>query len=348
MANETEAVPYLENVGFFLTYKCEIACSHCSVKAGPHRTEVVDEREAFDWIAQIAAYGDRRIKAVNFTGGEPFFDLPALRRLVRFTASKGLFATSVTNAYWAVTPRAAVETLRSLPELLSLQISADEHHQERIPFERVRNAILAARELGLVYAVAVCTEDESSPGYRRILDQLVGIAEPARVRTFLTLPMGRALVRLGGPDGDLPLREVPRIPCGGADTPYVFPDGRVLTCVGALDLEGDHPLVLGRLREEPIAQILDEAEMNLALHFLRVWGPARLSEALRFAGLERGSTAHHPLNDPCSLCRCLMSHPSIRCAVGKLAEDEELLEKLAYARLHYFDEDGMVRRLGLA
>jgi organic radical activating enzyme len=286
-----EDVPYLENIGLFLTFKCQVACSHCSVKAGPHRTEAVDEGEASDWIAQAARYDGGRIKAINFTGGEPFFDLPALRRLVRFTASHGLFATSVTNAFWAETPSAAIEILRSLPDLIMIQISADEHHQEKIPFERVRNALLAARELGLVYSVAVCTEDESSPGYRRILDQLMEVTEPARIQTTITAPVGRALVRLGRlPAKALPL-EVPQARCGGAETPYVFPDGRVLACVAALDLAGHHPLLLGNLRERPLAQVLDDAETNIALHYLRLWGPAHLRDALRVQGFACSATS---------------------------------------------------------
>jgi hypothetical protein len=173
-------------------------------------------------------------------------------------------------------------------------------------------------------------------------------AEPARVRTFLTAPVGRARERLSGADGDPTAAEASPMTCGGADTPHVFPDGRVLACVGALDLEGDHPLVLGRLRERPLAQILDESETCLALHFLRVWGPARLSAALQTAGLECEPAALRPSANPCSLCRRLMSQPSLRRALAKLGEDQELREKLAYARAYYFDEDAMVRMLGLA
>jgi hypothetical protein len=43
-----------------------------------------------------------------------------------------------------------------------------------------------------------------------------------------------------------------------------------------------------------------------------------------------------------------MSHPSIGDALEKLARDQELRERLAYARVHYFGEEEMARKFGLA
>jgi organic radical activating enzyme len=333
--------PYLENIGLFLTFKCEVACSHCSVKAGPHRTEAVDEREAFDWIRQAASYDGGRVKAINMTGGEPFFDLPALRRLVRFIHEQGLFATSVTNASWARTPTAAIETLQSVPELLMIQISADEQHQKEIPLERVRNAVAAARELGLVYSVAVCTEDTTSPGYLQIVDELKKVAEPDRIQTTIMVPNGRALVKLGR----RAVSESQEGRCGGAETPIIFPDGRVLSCVGALDIAGHHPLLLGNLREESLARILDGAETNLALHYMRLWGPARLRELLQARGFDCGPTAG--TSYPCGLCRRIMSRPGIDEPLARLPRESDTRELVAYGRVHYFGEEAMVVKLGL-
>jgi MoaA/NifB/PqqE/SkfB family radical SAM enzyme len=89
-------IPYLENIGIFLTYKCQVACPHCVVQAGPNRTEVMEEERLRDWISQAAEYGGR-MRSINFTGGEPFYDLRLFRAMCRFTVSKGLFPTSVTN-----------------------------------------------------------------------------------------------------------------------------------------------------------------------------------------------------------------------------------------------------------
>jgi len=54
-------IGFLSTVGLMMTYRCQVACPHCVVEAGPHRTEEVDLAEAKDWAEQIAGY---RVTAV--------------------------------------------------------------------------------------------------------------------------------------------------------------------------------------------------------------------------------------------------------------------------------------------
>ncbi len=337
--------PYLENIGLFLTYKCQVACPHCMVKAGPHRTEAVNEDDALSWIAQAAAYRGR-IKSINLTGGEPFFDLPLLRRICAFSLSKGLFPTSVTNAYWAETYDKAVEILESLPELLFLQISADEHHQNFIPFERVRNAVLAARKLDLVCAVAVCTDYEDSPGYREIVDTLSSIMDRERIRTVVTFPAGRASLLIGNAGRaatDIP----PAGACASAATPVMYPDGRVLACMGPVfDLRDDHPLLLGNLFEKSLEEILDAAEMNPVLHFIRTWGPSALYAILKENGYEHDVPRTFVAGSICTLCKELMASPALRAGITGLLHDTDFIEAVAYGRSHYLNEQEMTSRIG--
>ncbi len=339
---------YLENVGLFMTYKCQVACAHCLVQAGPHRKEAMREDDAVSWMQQAAAYHGGAIKAVNFTGGEPFVDLDAFRRLVHAAAAAGLFPTVATNAHWAISPAVALETLKSLPELLFVQISADEHHQLQIPFERVLNAIGAAQRLELVYRVVMCTEDERSPGHTTMLARLMEVTDAAHIETVLTFPVGRAA------QGRLARRrattcEVPTGACAGADSPIIFPDGRVVSCVGPMiDIADRHPLVLGNLREQTLADILDEADGNPLLHFVRVWGPGSLHELLCQRGLAQSVPRRFIAQSMCDLCYRLFSDVRLRDALREVAQEAELVETIARGRLRYLDEDRMARRLGLA
>lgn len=333
---------YLANIGLFMTYKCQVACPHCVAQAGPHRTEAILEHEAADWIGQAARYRDGVIKAVNLTGGEPFFDLPALQRLVALIVQNGLLPTAVTNAHWAVSPGAARETLSRVPDLLLLQVSTDEHHQREIPFERVLNAIDAAEALGIVYRVAVCTEDVESPRHAETIRRLHERVDASRVETIRTFPTGRAahgqVVRLLHFTS-----EPPEGACAGADSPLILPDGRVVSCVGPIMAIGkDMPLVLGNLRERPLAEILDAAEKNPLLHLIRAWGPATLLDLLKGRGIDDRLPTRFVPGTLCDLCYRLFSDDSIVAVARDLSREPEFVEVVARGRRQRLGEDGMI------
>lgn len=331
---------YLQNLAFFLTFRCQIACAHCFVRAGPHRTEVMTEPEALEWIGQAARYDRLRVKAINFTGGEPFLELDLLRHLSTFAASQGLITTCVTNAAWAETPARAGEIMRSLPGLSAIEVSADAHHQQRIPFACVEHALKAAAEHDVVTSVSVCTEDEADPDHLHLVERLRALVAPDQIRVTVTRPLGRALVRLGRTDHG------PAAPGGrcGVDGPYVLPDGRVIVCIAALDLPASSPLVLGSLREHSLEELLRIADRSYAVHYLRLYGPAGLRDALAQGDCELGAAQSM---DGCALCLHLMSRPRIREGLQALERDPERVNLLASARLYHLGEDAMVRWLGL-
>lgn len=346
MAAEPTEGSYLHDLSFFLTFRCQIACPHCFARAGPHRTEVMTERDGLDWIGQAARYDGLRIKAIDFTGGEPFLELGLLRRLVAFAETQGLITTCVTNAAWAETPRIAHEVLRTLPGLSALEVSADTHHLERIPFARVEHVLGAASERGMVVSVSVCTEDERSPDHLALVDRLRALVSLDQIRVTITRPLGRALTQLGRRGDHGPRARVPRERCG-VDGPYVLPDGRVIACVAALELSGETPLFLGDLRKQPLAEILTGAERSYAIHYLRLFGPAALRDDLVQHGFDCELERAEASSDPCALCRHLMSRTRIGDGLGALSGDPERMGLLASARLFHLGEAAMVRWLGL-
>jgi hypothetical protein len=287
----------------------------------------------------------RRIKTACFTGGEPFYDLARLKELCAFAVSCGLIPTVVTNAFWADSEARALATLRSLPGLRVISISTDQHHLRQIPFERVANALKAANELGWMYNVAVCTEDEHDPDYCALLARLEQFIDREKISTVITFPAGRALKTIGSSKYEM-TGEVPLAACRAASTPTVFPDGRVYACIGpVIDLPSRHPLFLGSVREKPLARVLDEAEHNLVLHLLRVWGPSKLMTLLADRGLSARLPTQFVKHSICNLCYALFSNPALCAALMKLSDDTELVEETAYARLYYLNESRMAERV---
>ena len=341
-------MPFLRNIGFVLTYQCQVACPHCIIKAGPHRTEKMERSDAISWIDQVAGYRDGYIKVLSLTGGEPFFDISLLREVSCYAGEKGLIVSVVTNAFWASSFDDAVAMLRSLPAIEMLAISTDVYHQENIPFERVKNAILAARELNIPYNIAVCTENEDDPGYRRILDDLARVTEPETIATAITFPAGRALEEIA----ELRYRftEAPPISaCGAGSSPIVFPSGRVLACIGpVIELANDHPLLLGNLREDDLEGIMNKAECNCILHAIRIWGPKKLIAMVSEAGLGRHLPEKYVEGSMCQACYSLMRNEHITDFLFRLMDDEAFVERVAYGRAFYLKEAHMAKELGLA
>ena len=339
---------FLSNIGLLMTYKCQVACPHCVIGAGPHRKEEASLEDMRYWVAQAAAYRDGQIKALCLTGGEPFYDLDKLKETLTLAVSQGMLPTAVTNAFWAESSERALEILKGLGELRVISVSADAYHQAHIPFERVRNALLAAKELELTYDVAVCTENLNDPEYLHLRSQLEEIVDQNNISTVITFPAGRALNRINSFRYQT-TTEFPATACGSASTPTIFPDGRVYACIGpVIDLHTPHPLLLGNLREEPLAEILDAAEVNPVLHFLRVWGPGRLLGLLKEKGYASKLPRLFIQNGMCNLCYTLMSDNELCATMAELMHDPELQEKMAYARLYYLDEATMLNRLSIA
>jgi MoaA/NifB/PqqE/SkfB family radical SAM enzyme len=330
-----------------MTYKCQVACPHCVVEAGPHRTEEVTRDNALDWIGQIAAYGDGWIQALSLTGGEPFFNVDNLRTISSFASDCGLFVSAVTNAYWAADREHAVALLKDLDGLKMLAISTDEHHQRQIPFEWVKNAIMAARLCGIPYNVVVCTESKEDAEYKRIVGDLVEITDPATIMTVITFPVGRALQSVDASRYQR-VKEPAQSACLAATAPILFPDGKVVACIGpVINLNTPHPLALGSLREQSLEEILDAAEVNPILHAIRIWGPRKLVSLAQEAGLGQYLPDTFVKHSICHACYCLMSDARIAEFLSELATDAEFREKVAYGRVYYLRETKAVQMLGL-
>ncbi len=185
-------LPFLGNIGFMLTYKCTIACPHCIVEAGPHRKEEMPLDRALAWIEQASTYRGRHIKGLALTGGEPFYSLENLARISAHGQALGFIVSVVTNAFWASTQDVALSVLSKVPAIQMISISTDVYHQRSIRFDYIKNAVWAARELGRLYNIAVCTDNEEDPEYRRIVKDLEAIGEADKIRVSITFPVGRA------------------------------------------------------------------------------------------------------------------------------------------------------------
>lgn len=347
MTDVLPEMPFLGNIGLLMTRKCQVTCPHCIIQAGPHQTEEISLSDAFDWITQAAHYRSGHIKVLSLTGGEPFYRLSHIKQVADHAATQGLYVSAVTNAYWASSLEEAVRVLRLNTAIKMISVSTDVYHQRHIPFDRVKNAVAAARECDVLCTVAICTENEDDDEYRRILDDVYELLPPEYVFTAITFAAGRALQQLD--DSKYPLTsEVPRSACAAGSSPIIFPSGKVIACIGpVIDLQPNHPLALGNLRDRRLCDILDDAELNPILHAIRVWGPRKLIKMAVDADLGHYLSKLYIRDSMCNACYSLMSNSVIVGFLQELSRNLDFARRVAYARAYYLGEMRMAEWMGL-
>jgi len=340
MSENLPEMPYLRNIGLIVTYKCQVACPHCIIEAGPDRKEETRLDDAFNWINQIADYRNGYIKVLSLTGGEPFYDIEKLKALSSFGEQKGLIVSAVTNAFWALTPQKATKILKELPFIKMLAISADVYHQKNIPFQRVKNAIRAAKKLDVPFQIGVCTENQDDNEYKTMIKKLQQITQPDKIKTAIVFPVGRAL-NITNPKY-VTSDEPPISACSAGSAPIIFPNGNILGCIGpVIDIKFAHPLLLGNLNNKSLEEILDLSEINTIYHAIRIWGPRKIISMIKEAGLGKNLPTKYIKNSICYACYSLMANTEIENFLESLANEPEFRRKVAYARLYYLRENRM-------
>jgi len=337
--------PFLRAIGLVLTYRCQAACAHCVIRAGPRRREAMSIEAACDWIRQAASYRDGQIRILSLTGGEPFLNLHQLESVATVAASVGLSVAVATNGFWAGELGEAIRLLRRLTAVHVLSISTDAYHLPYVPLEHVKNAIRAAQSCGRPYNVVLCTEDKEDEAYRRIYNALLDVTRAETIRTTLTHGSGRR-----GKVAESGKRRwrltPPREACASAGAPLILPNGRIVACAGPImGLACRHALMLGNVREEPLAEILDRAETNTILHALRLWGPQALIALLKENGFEACLPKRYVDGSLCDTCYQLMARNEVRDHLNEAALSFQLRRKVAYGRLYYLEETQMLERL---
>lgn len=345
MENRPTDIPFLSNIGLMLTYKCSVACPHCIVEAGPHRKEMMSLENAFKWSSEASEYGDRHIKGLALTGGEPFFDMDNLKSISGHGRKLGFVLSVVTNAFWASTKEQALKVLSQVPDIQMISFSTDVYHLKSIPFENIKNGIWAANQLGLLYNIAVCTDSEEDEQYKKIIKELSMITDKDSIRTAITFPVGRAGKRSKSFNYRMS-SEPTAAACTMASSPVIFPDGKVMACIGpVMKLPFLHPLLLGNLNNESLTEILDKAESNPILHAIRVWGPHKIVSMLHEYGLGDLTPKEYIADCTCDVCYKLLNNDKIRNFLKILSENEEFNQKIAFARVHYLNENRMAEIL---
>jgi hypothetical protein len=142
----------LDGIHFLVTYRCTYACDHCFVWGSPEAEGTMTLAQLTSVIDQAAACG---VESVYFEGGEPTLAYPIVLAAAAHARRCGLEWGMVSNCFWATSVEDAKVWLAPFVELgiSDLSLSSYAYFVEDADEDCLRNAVLAARELGLPMGV---------------------------------------------------------------------------------------------------------------------------------------------------------------------------------------------------
>jgi Radical SAM superfamily len=142
----------LEGIHFLVTYRCTYACDHCFVWGSPDAEGTMTLAQLTSVIDQGAELG---LDEVYFEGGEPTLAYPVVLAAAKHARELGLDVGMVSNCFWATSLEDARVWLTPLAELgiSDLSLSSYAYFVEDADEARLRNAVLAARDLGIPASV---------------------------------------------------------------------------------------------------------------------------------------------------------------------------------------------------
>ena len=138
----------LEGIHFLVTYRCTYACDHCFVWGSPDAEGTMTLAQLTSVIDQAAELG---VTDVYFEGGEPTLAYPVVLAAAQHAREHGLDVGIVSNCFWATSLEDAKVWLAPFAELglADLSLSSYAYFVEDANEEHLRNAVLAAQELGI-------------------------------------------------------------------------------------------------------------------------------------------------------------------------------------------------------
>jgi MoaA/NifB/PqqE/SkfB family radical SAM enzyme len=278
---EVDMAIELSGIHILLTYTCTYECDHCFVWGSPFQEGTLSLDQIDEVLTQAKEL--HTVEWIYFEGGEPFLYHPVVVKAVKTAAGAGFKVGLVSNAYWAIEVRDAIEWLRPLEGLIQdLSVSSDLFHQTDEMDRTARNAVEAAEKLGIPVGTISIARPDAEAG--SVVGQLPLGESAVQFR-------GRAAEKLVGDSPLLPWESFAECPCEDFRDPgrvHLDPLGNVHICQG---------LSLGNVFRTSLKAMCEayEPEDHPVIGPLLAGGPAEL--------VRRYDVAHEACYaDACHLC----------------------------------------------
>jgi organic radical activating enzyme len=302
------------------TYGCTAACEQCCFKCTPHvtarlscETILAGINEAYDAFPAL--------ELVVFTGGEAFMLGDDLDECIAESSDLGLKTRVVSNGYWGWTPAAASKRVMRLVAagLNELNFSTGDEHQKWVPWERVRNAAIAAVERNIRTVITVESSSQAAFTYRDAM------ADPV-LKEFMDQDPSSALLTVSGhiwisfTDGVTIPQASEKIDehsgctsgCGNVlENVVLTPNGMVAACCG-LTFEDIPEMTLGRFGERPLREMFEAQFDDFLKSWVHVEGPQAILDYAHEKNPEVPSARQLKVVHKCEACAYIHQSPAVR------------------------------------
>ena len=295
----------IENLDFLLTFNCPAKCKHCSYKAGPDISGFMKLYEAENYLMELV--DTQQLQSVTIHGGEPFLYFDILRNIIEKAKNLAIPRRGIiTNSYWAKTKDIANKKLLKLKQagLNQITFSVDAFHQEFIPLENVKNAIISATSIGFdniwvdSYFVGDLNADNlyNNKNYQILKD----------LKEIDTVIINKYVAGFEGRGADLAedFEIKNEIPSGKCPLPFWIGGDLTAPTTVEIDWEGNVTLCpgicIGNTKTQPLIEILQKYDCSThpILSKISEEGPLGLLEAAIVKGFKQNKS----FVNECHLC----------------------------------------------
>ncbi len=301
---------YPHTLSFFMDYKCNYYCDHCSAGSHPSRSSPLPLEVIKKLLDEGKPLG---FKLAVFTGGEPTLDMKKLLSALEYAKSLGYKTRVVTNGWWAKTPESALQILSEMKDagLDELNTDFDDYHLDL----RKKRWDTSAQNF---VNIAKATVDLDIPLGIGIIKGPNTIIDREFVAKFLAVHLKMSMeevnkkfkfvedvvARIGRaakeiPREEVPERELPVSGCNDIGMVYgVHPDGRITVCCGhAIFVSDAYDIGNWKEEDEPLKTARKRASQNLIYWWIWAVGPKKILKKL---GIEKKTT------HICDACKILL------------------------------------------
>jgi len=320
-------------ITILLTYRCPASCDHCVFESSPRQKVKVDINVARRVIE--AASRQNPPPVLGFSGGEPFLCLEEMQALTTFAAERGMPSEVVSSSAWVRNAEHAHQVLSDLAArgLQTYCTSVDRYHTPFVKSNKMRIALLAARDVGL-HTIINSQADPSfskTEGDKALIAYLAGVLDlpEATIRSFqinplVTTPVGRGRTNVTDFIYD-PAKDMDEGCPMATEVVTLSPYGLLYPCCGMVvgePIDRAQLFVQDDLAErsvDEIALILEKLKRDLFFKILQYLGPYRLLQELKRRNPELATRDRYV--GTCDVCLEFTNNPRIAEAARSFLDD---------------------------
>ena len=269
--------------------------------------------EMKDYVDQsLEAYPDS-IKKLCLTGGECMLLGKDVDKIISYAKSKGLKASIVSNAYWAINYDKAYRTLKRLKGkgLTSANFSTGADHNHYVPWMNVRHAAVASARLGIATNLIVEYQllDMNIIHELYADDEVMNLVNQHKLQ--ISTPYWMEYDNKGQKSRRYKIRlrdSEEKLACKHLFQDIIInPYGEVYACCG-IGVCHIPQMRLGNIHQESIQTIYERAFKDILKIWLYTEGP---QDVLAFVKKKTGQKFNWHTRHNCDICRTIFTDKSI-------------------------------------